>query len=246
MTKIVAIVQARMGSTRLPGKVLLPLLGEPMLVQEMARIGRSKRISSTIVATTHLPADDRIVDLCRKQGWQYCRGSEQDVLDRYYHCARQAGADVVVRLTSDCPLIEPAVIDRVIEAFARNSPDVDYVSNVLPPRTFPRGLDTEVFSFAALERSWKEDKNPLLREHVTQYMVQNPDKFRISGITNTRDLSGLRWTVDTKEDFRLVTEIYSHFGHNRFSMEDVLSLMEKRPELLRINQDIPQKEVSHP
>lgn len=243
--KIVAIIQARMGSTRLPGKVMLPLLGEPMLVHEIARIGRSKRITFTIVATTDLPADDWVVDLCKKQDWQYCRGSEQDVLDRYYQCAKKAGADVIVRLTSDCPLIEPAVIDRVIEKFLQDAPDVDYVSNVLPPRTFPRGLDTEVFSFTALEKSWMEDKNPLLREHVTQYIVQNPEKFRISGITNSRDLSDFRWTVDTKEDFRLVTEIYSHFGHNCFSMDDVLSLMVERPNLLQINQDIHQKEVSH-
>jgi spore coat polysaccharide biosynthesis protein SpsF len=243
--KIVAIVQARTGSTRLMGKVLLNLLGEPMLVHEMARIGRSESISSTIVATTDLPADDRIVDLCKKQGWQYCRGSEQDVLDRYYQCAKKAGADVIVRLTSDCPLIEPAVIDRVIEKFLQDSQGLDYVSNVIAPRTFPRGLDTEVFSFAALERSWNEDKNPLLREHVTQYIVQNPDKFRTAGITNPLDLSDFRWTVDTNEDFRLVTEIYSHFGHNRFTLNDVLSLMEKRPELRLINQDIAQKEVSH-
>ena len=243
--KIVAIVQARTGSTRLPGKVLLNLMGEPMLVHEMARIGRSERITSTMVATTDLPADDRIVDLCKTQGWQYCRGSEQDVLDRYYQCARKTGADAVVRLTSDCPLIEPAVIDRVIEKFLQDSPHLDYVSNVFPPRTFPRGLDTEVFSFAALEKSWKEDKNPLLREHVTQYIVQNPEKFRTAGITNSHDLSDFRWTVDTKEDFRLVTEIYSYFGHNRFTLNDVLSLIEERPELRLINQDIHQKEVSH-
>ena len=243
MTEIIAIVQARMGSTRLPGKVMLNLLGQPMLVHDIERIKRSKRINEIVIATTTDSSDEIIVQLCQDRGWLYFRGSELDVLDRYYHCAKKYCADVVVRLTSDCPLIEPTIIDRVIEAFMDHSPDMDYFCNFIPQRTFPRGLDTEVISFDALEKSWKEDSNPLLREHVTQYILQNPEKFRISGITNDCNLSHLRWTVDTKEDFQLVQEIYTYYGHNHFSWVDVLSLLEKKPELSSINDIVHQKMI---
>jgi spore coat polysaccharide biosynthesis protein SpsF len=245
MTEIIAIVQARMGSTRLPGKVMMDLIGKPMLVHELSRISRAKQISSLVVATTISPLDDCIVDVCKKYGWEYFRGSEPDVLDRYYQCAKQSGADCVVRLTADCPLIEPVIIDTVVEEFLHKFPDIDYVSNIIPKRTFPQGLDTEVMSFSALERSWIEDMDPALREHVTQYIIRNPDKFTVAGVMNDRDLSHLRWTVDTREDFQLVEEIYSYFGNNRFSWIDILELMEKKPELRSINQHIRQKEV-HP
>jgi spore coat polysaccharide biosynthesis protein SpsF len=244
MTEIIAIVQARMGSTRLPGKVMMNLIGKPMLVHELSRIARSKQIKSLVIATTTSKLDDCIVNLCKDQNWHYFRGNEDDVLDRYFQCAKEYGANIIVRLTADCPLIEPGLIDRVIEEFVHKSPDVDYVSNITPKRTFPMGLDTEVMSFSALERSWIEDTNPILREHVTQYILRNPDKFKISGITNDRDLSNLRWTVDTKEDFELINEIYSFFGNNQFSWLDVLDLLNKRPELRLINQNIRQKEVN--
>jgi len=243
MTEIIVIVQARMGSTRLPGKVMMNLIGKPMLFHEISRIARAKRISSLIVATTISPADDCIVDLCKEHDWYYFRGSEPDVLDRYYQCAKQFGADIVVRLTADCPLIEPTIIDKVVEEFVHKSPYVDYVSNIIPQRTFPQGLDTEVMSFSALERSWREDTNPALREHVTQYILRNPEKFKVAGIIHDRDVSDLRWTVDTREDFQLVNEIYSFFGHNRFSWNEVLNLIDKKPELRVINRHIRQKEV---
>ena len=243
MTEIIAIVQARMGSTRLPGKVMMDLIGKPMLVHELSRISRSKQISSLVVATTTSPSDDCIIDLCEEQDWHYFRGSEPDVLDRYYHCAKKFGADIIIRLTADCPLIEPTIIDRVVGEFIHKSPNVDYVSNIIPQRTFPQGLDTEVMSFSALERSWIEDTNPALREHVTQYILRNPDKFKVAGVMNDCDVSNLRWTVDTKEDFQLVNEIYSFFGNNQFSWYDVLDLMDKKPELRLINQNIRQKEV---
>jgi spore coat polysaccharide biosynthesis protein SpsF len=243
MTEIIAIVQARMGSTRLPGKVMMNLIGKSMLFHELSRIARAKRISSIIVATTTSRSDDCIVDLCKEHDWHYFRGSEPDVLDRYFQCAKQFGADSIIRLTADCPLIEPTIIDRVVEEFTNKSPNVDYVSNIIPKRTYPQGLDTEVMSFSALERSWIEDKNPALREHVTQYILRNPDKFKVAGVMNDRDISNLRWTVDTKEDFQLINEIYSFFGHNQFSWYDVLDLMNKKPELPLINQNIRQKEV---
>jgi spore coat polysaccharide biosynthesis protein SpsF len=243
MTEIIAIVQARMGSTRLPGKVMMNLIGKPMLVHELSRIARSKWVSSLVVATTTSHSDDCIVDMCKEHDCQFFRGSEPDVLDRYYQCAKQFGADSVIRLTADCPLIEPTIIDRVVEEFIHKSPYVDYVSNIIPQRTFPQGLDTEVMSFSALERSWIEDKNPALREHVTQYILRNPDKFKVAGVMNDRDVSNLRWTVDTKEDFQLVNEIYSYFGHNHFSWNDVLNLLEMKPELNLINGHIEQKIV---
>ena len=243
MTKIIAIVQARMGSTRLPGKVMLDLIGKPMLFHELERVARSKCITSFVVATTNSPVDDVIVLLCKEYDWQYFRGNEHDVLDRYYQSAKQFGAEIVVRLTADCPLIDPVIVDSVIKKFLSHLPDVDYASNFIPRRTFPRGLDTEVFSFNALEKSWNEDNNPAFREHVTQYILHNPEKFRITGTMNECDLSRLRWTVDTKEDFEFVNEVYSFFGDNHFSWYDVLNLIDKKPELKDINAHIQQKTV---
>jgi spore coat polysaccharide biosynthesis protein SpsF len=243
MSEIVAIVQARMGSTRLPGKVLMNLIGKPMLMHVVTRIARSERIDRIVVATTRSSEDDVIVRMCKENNIDFFRGDETDVLDRYYQTAKKFGADIIVRLTSDCPLIDPTLIDRVIEEFVARLPEIDYVSNIFPERTFPRGLDTEVLGFSALERSWIEDENPLLREHVTQYILRNPQKFKILGIRNDCNMSDFRWTVDTNEDFQLVTEIYSYFGHNYFSWSDVLTLIDKKPELLSINKDIHQKEV---
>ncbi|MFA4876155.1 MAG: glycosyltransferase family protein [Methanoregula sp.] len=243
MTKIIAIVQARMGSTRLPGKVMMNLIGKPMLFHELSRIVRSKRISSLVVATTTSPSDDCIVNLCIEHDWHVFRGSEPDVLDRYYQCAKQFDADIIIRLTADCPLIEPTIIDKVVGEFIHKYPNVDYVSNFIPRRTFPRGLDTEVMSFSALEHSWINDTNPALREHVTQFILRNPDKFKVEGVMNNYDVSHLRWTVDTKEDFQLINEIYSFFGNNQFSWYDALELMDKKPELQLINQNTQQKEV---
>jgi len=187
--KIVAIVQARMGSTRLPGKVMLDLLGEPVLVRDVNRLRRSKMLDEIVIATTNLPADDLIVSLCKERGWKYSRGDESDVLDRYYQAARSCNADVIVRVTSDCPMIDPEVVDRVIRVFL-DLPGIDYVSNTLPPRTFPRGLDTEVMTFEALERAWTEDEDPKLLDHVTPYIYRNPEKFQTRSVLNERDLSG--------------------------------------------------------
>jgi spore coat polysaccharide biosynthesis protein SpsF len=241
--KVIAIVQARMGSTRLPGKVMCDLIGKPMIVHEIERVLRSECIGSVVIATTQLPADDVIVQLCKDRAWNYYRGDEQDVLDRYYHAAKKFGADVIVRLTADCPLIEPSVIDLVIKQFCLNYPHIDYASNVFPQRTFPLGLDTEIMTMEALEKSWKYETNSALREHVTQHIVKNPENFHISGITNKQDFSGLRWTVDTKEDFLFVREVYSFFGHNQFSWTDVLDLIKAKPELSLINKNSRQKEV---
>ena len=243
MNDVIAIVQARMGSTRLPGKVLLDLSGKPMLVRDIERIQRAEKIDDVVIATTIQPGDDTIISLCREYGWHFFRGSENDVLDRYYRAAREYHAKTIVRITSDCPLIEPTIVDLLIEKFSALEPTIDYVSNIFPLRTYPRGLDTEVMSFSALERCWKEETNPAYREHVTPYIHHHPDRFRISEVNNERDLSSLRWTVDTPEDFDFVSRIYHHFGENGFSWTDILDLLEKYPQLLEINKGIAQKVI---
>ena len=241
--RIVAIVQARTGSTRLPGKVLLDLAGEPMLVRVMSRVCRVRNLDETVVATTREPSDDAISQLCSERGWRCFRGSELDVLDRYYRAAAMFQADAVVRITSDCPLIDPEIVDRVVESFLDGQPEIGYVSNTLPRRTFPRGLDTEVMGFPVLERAWLEDGDPNWREHVTPYLWRNPDRFRLHGVMNDVDYSGMRWTVDTPRDLRFVRAVYGYFGHDRFSWRQVLELLEQRPEWLAINAHVEQKVI---
>jgi spore coat polysaccharide biosynthesis protein SpsF len=241
--KVVAIIQARMGSTRLPGKVLLDLAGEPVLARVVERVLRAQTLDRAVVATTIQPADEAIARLCAERGWPCFRGSEEDVLDRYYHAAAAHRADVVVRITSDCPLIEPEVVDRVVREFLERQPGLDYAANTLPPRTFPRGLDTEVMCFDALERAWREDKNPAWREHVTPYIYRNPGIFRLHGVINEVDLSHMRWTVDTPQDLAFVRCIYEHLSHDCFSWHQVLAALQEHPEWLEINRGVQQKGV---
>ena len=241
--RVVAIVQARMGSTRLPGKVMLDLAGEPLLVRVVNRTRRAQAVREVVVATTLQPVDDNIVSLCDQKGWHCFRGSEDDVLDRYYHAALAYRADVIVRITSDCPLIEPEIVDRVMQAFSEGQPGIDYACNVLPTRTFPRGLDTEIISFEALERAWNEDLNPRSREHVTPYIYQNDHLFHLHGIVNEVDYSHMRWTVDTPEDLEFVRCIYDHFGHDCFAWQEVLAVLRDKPEWLEINRHVQQKVI---
>lgn len=240
---VVAIIQARMGSTRLPGKVLLDLAGQPMLARVVHRARRATTLDRVVVATTTEPADDAIAELCVSRHWPHFRGSQTDVLDRYYHAARDHQADVVVRLTADCPLIEPEIIELALREFSAGAP-LDYVSNILPPRTFPRGLDVEVVDFGALARAWYEDKNPAWREHVTPYIYRHPEAFRLRPVLSGVDNSWLRWTVDTAEDLALVRQIYEHFDHDAFSWREVLQLLEAHTEWTAMNQQVVQKEVS--
>ena len=184
--RVVAIIQARTGSTRLPGKVLEDLMGQPMLACVVNRTRRAKKLDAVVVATTTQPVDDAIVGLCKERGWPFFRGSEEDVLTRYYQAALAFKADVIVRITSDCPLIEPEIIDRVVNEFLVYYPKVDYVSNTLV-RTFPLGLDVEVMSFGALKRAWQEDHNPAWREHATPYICRHPEKFKIRNVANDTD-----------------------------------------------------------
>ena len=229
-----------MGSTRLPGKVLEDIAGQPMLAHVVERTSRAKTVDAVVVATTTLPADDAIVDLCSERGWDCFRGSPEDVLDRYYRAATLFEADVIVRITSDCPLIDPEVIDRTVNQFLGYYPAVDYVSNTLI-RTFPRGLDTEVMSFAALGKAWQEDDNPAWREHVTPYIYRHPDRFNTRNVANDTDYSHMRWTVDTPEDLAFVRKIYDHFHNNKFTWTKVLDLLKVYPEWMEINRNIEQK-----
>jgi spore coat polysaccharide biosynthesis protein SpsF len=239
---IVCIIQARMGSERLPGKVLQSIEGKPMIERVIERVERSHLVDGIVIATTTLPQDDVLAELCATMGWNCYRGSEQDVLDRYYRAAQHYGADYIVRVTSDCPLVDPTVLDYVTAAFVSSAPAVDYASNTIT-RTYPRGLDIEIFSFAALELAWNDDKAANWREHVTPYIHQQADKFRLLIVTNPVDFSHYRWTVDTPQDLDLVRRIYSHFGHTDFGWRDVLAAFAEYPEWESINRDITQKSL---
>ena len=239
---IVAIIQARMGSTRLPGKVLMDLAGKSMLERVIQRCRRAVWLDEVIIATTHKAADNDVVALCAARNWPWFRGSEDDVLDRYYQAAQGSKADIVVRITADCPLIEPEIIDRCVQELMDN-PGTDYASNCLSPRTFPRGLDVEVFTFAALERAWREDNNPDWREHVTVFIERHPEIFQSRAVVNDVDYSHLRWCVDTLEDLDLVRRIYEACHQEDFSWREVLAVLGENPHWLEINRSVMQKEV---
>jgi spore coat polysaccharide biosynthesis protein SpsF len=240
---IVAIIQARMGSTRLPGKVLMDLAGEPMLVRVINRCRRATALDDIVIATTTKDEDDAIEELCLERSCLFFRGEENDVLDRYYRAARENQADVIVRITSDCPLIEPEVIDCVVNEFTGGQPEVDYTSNNLPRRTFPLGLDTEAFRFNVLEQVWLKDKDSTAREHVTPYIHRNPALFNTMCITNNVDYSHMRWTVDEPDDLEFVRQVYNYFDDDSFSWREVLAVLKEHPELLDINKHVRQKTI---
>ena len=231
---IAAILQARVSSTRLPGKVLMPILGRPMLLLQIERIRRARRVDRLLVATSTDPSDDAVEKLCREQHIACSRGSLTDVLDRYYRAALPLHAEHIVRLTGDCPLADPAVIDEVIDFHLNGR--FDYTSNSIEP-TFPDGLDVEVVRFSCLEQAWKEAKLPSQREHVTPFLYQQPGRYRIGSIKGKTDLSHHRWTVDEPEDFELVRRIYEELypSNPAFTAKDVLALLERKPELMAIN-----------
>jgi spore coat polysaccharide biosynthesis protein SpsF len=233
--RTVGIIQARMCSTRLPGKVLKDLAGEPMLARVVERTRRAGMLNEVVVATSVLPADDRIAQLCAERGWTCFRGSETDVLDRYYHAALEFQADIIVRVTSDCPLIDPQLIDRHVERLMKRWAEVDLVTNMLQ-QSFPLGLAVEALPLDVLIRMNRMSLARELREHVTTLAYVEPEWFQIDNILHTSDLSKMRWTVDTAEDLELVRRIVTFFGNDRFSWEEVLSLLEERPDWAQINQ----------
>jgi spore coat polysaccharide biosynthesis protein SpsF (cytidylyltransferase family) len=225
-----AIIQARMASTRLPGKVLLPLKEKPMLQFQIERLKKSKKLNAIGIATSTNPENKAIIDLANKISVPVYAGSEEDVLDRYYQAAKQFKFDVIVRITGDCPLIDPAIVDNVIEKFLADKSD--YTNNVDPP-TYPDGFDTEVFTFAALEKAWKEAKAQHHREHVTAF-IRETEGFRKTSIKYPIDLSKLRLTVDNKEDLDVITKLVSMLPDN-FSLQDVLKALDEHPELKSLN-----------
>ncbi len=238
--KTIIIVQARMTSTRLPGKVLLPLAGEPMLTRLVERLRRVQRADAIVIATTTNTTDEPIAALCDQLGVACHRGSELDVLSRYADAARLHGADVVVRITSDCPLIDPALIDQVIAVYQEG--DSDCVSNMLPP-TWPYGMAVEVFSAAALAQAHAEATQPAEREHVTPFLYAHPERYRLRNVTSPVDLSHHRWTVDTPEDYELVRRLFEalYSARPHFTPTDILAVLDAHPEWIAINQHIRQK-----
>ncbi|KKG07363.1 cytidylyltransferase domain-containing protein [Methanosarcina sp. 2.H.A.1B.4] len=234
----VAVIQARMGSTRLPGKVMLEISGKPILWHVANRVSKSQLIDGFVVATTTNHEDNDIEKFCKENGISVFRGSEDDVLDRYYLCAKKFNIENIIRITADCPLHDPSVIDLVIEKYRRGN--YDYISNIDPP-TYPDGIDVEIFSFEALEKAWSNASLVSEREHVTPYIRKHKDLFKVGNVENVKDLSAHRWTLDQVEDFELIKQIYGAFKEldsEMFYMTDILKLLDEYPELVSINSDI--------
>lgn len=232
--KIVAILQARTSSSRLPGKVLKPLMGQPMLLRQIERTRRARSLSGLLVATSVDASDDPLATLCEQNGVGVFRGALDDVLDRFYKAAVGADPDHVVRLTGDCPLADPDLIDLTVDHHIRGG--FDYTSNCLEP-TYPDGLDCEVMTLGALETAWRKADRPSEREHVTPYLYARPGRFKVGIVRGERDLSALRWTVDEPVDFEFVTRVYEELwqGNPDFGWDDVLALLERQPRLAALN-----------
>jgi spore coat polysaccharide biosynthesis protein SpsF len=221
----------------------MDLLGQPVLGWVLRRLSLARTIADVVVATTTAPGDDELATWCGEHGWAVSRGSEDDVLDRYRETARGSGGDVIVRITSDCPLIDPAVVDSVVRALA-GPPPADYASNVLEERTFPRGLDAEAFTRAALEVAWKRDRNPAWREHVTPYLYRHPAEFHLRNVRNAEDHSDLRWTVDTPEDLAYIRALVERASSWDAGWAELRAIARAHPELAEINRNIQQKPVA--
>lgn len=240
------IIQARMGATRLPGKVLLDLCGKSVLHHVVQRVRSCAKIAEIVVATTLNRVDDAVEEEIRNLDVSCFRGSESDVLDRYYQAASRFAGDPIVRVTADCPLLDPNLLTLMLEQF-RQIPEQekpDYLSNT-QTRSFPRGLDIEIFSRDALTSAWQEARNPEEREHVTPFIYRNPDRFSLHDFSGPVDLSHLRWTLDTPEDLNLIREIYKALYNKNsdaiFTTDEVLTLLEQKPELKTLNAHIQQK-----
>lgn len=242
--KVVAIIQARMGSTRLSGKVMKNIKGKTVLEHVIERVKQAKLIDEIVIATTVDSRDEIIYNEALRCGVKAYRGSEEDVLSRYYYTAKENGADAIIRITSDCPLIDPMIVDKIVSYYLKSNYEI--VTNAgsdLSQRTYPRGLDTEVFSFISLEEAFKKADKKYQREHVTPYIYENSiNKFYYKSDV---DYSKFRWTLDTKEDFELIEAIYNrlYLGKHDFYLNDIISVFEKEPELFNINAHIEQKKL---
>ena len=241
--RVVAIIQGRMSSSRLPGKILLDIDGQPMLMHVVERVRMAKTVNEVIVATTTDPSDAPVAELCEQRGIPCERGSLFDVLDRFYQAARAHQADVIVRITADCPLVDPWVIDRVVQAYYDTK--ADFAANRLPPpwkRTYPIGLDVEVCSLTALERAWQEAKEPHEREHVMPYLYETPGRFHVHVVNAEADFGHLRWTVDTPEDLQAVRGLYDLLdGRRDCTWQEILAIWQAHPELEGINRGVTHK-----
>lgn len=245
MKKVVAIIQARMGSTRLQGKVMKDLCGRTVLAHDIERVRQSEYIDEIVIATTKSKEDDVILREALDNGTKVYRGSENDVLSRYYEAAKENGADVIVRITSDCPLIDPFVADEVIKVYLKGKFDLVTNAGVYPEnRTYPRGLDVEVFSFDILKKAFQEAKETYQREHVTPFIYENSKN--ICYYKNDTDYSKHRWTLDTEEDYALIEKIYYNLykGKHDFYLEDIIKLFDNIPELFEINKNVQQKNLT--
>jgi len=259
--RTVAIIQARMGSSRLPGKVLLEIAGKPMLGHVIERTRHARTLDAVIVATTVDSSDDAVAAFCAALDVPCLRGSVQDVLDRYYRAAKLHHAEVVVRITADCPLIDPALVDEAVTTLVEGG--FDFVANRLPPpfsRSYPIGLDVEVCTLAALERAWREADQAFQREHVMPYLYEgvtlssvhpalstgvSPRGFSIAQLRNPIDYGRMRWTVDTPKDLDFVRQIYARLGERSdFSWLDVLELLQREPQLTAINSNVRHKKMT--
>ena len=258
MTRVVAIIQGRMSSSRLPGKILADLAGQPMLTRVYVRTSRARTLSDVIFATTTDASDDPVAEYCDLSGIPFTRGSLYDVLDRYFQAAKETKADVVVRITADCPVIDPDLINNIVSTLLDG--EYDFVCNRLPPpwtRTYPIGLDVEACTFKVLAKAWQEAKEPQHREHAMPYFYEgvelttvnrqlqtgtSPRGFNIALLHHPTDFGDYRWTVDTPEDLEFMRQIYSRFdGRDDFTWKEVLDLVHDEPDLMKINAGVQHK-----
>ena len=237
--RVITIIQARVNSTRLPGKILLPTCGEPLLVRMVERVQMAECVETVVVATTTSDEDTAIVELCNQHHIEVYQGSKYDLLDRHYQIANRYRAEAIVKIPSDCPLIDPTVIDKVINYYFLNEGKFDYVSN-LHPATYPDGNDVEIMSFSTLEKSWENAIAPMELEHTTPYIWERPDQFRIGNVTweTGFDFSmSHRWTIDYPEDYEFIRQVYEALypSNKNFGIRDILRLLNEKPELSEIN-----------
>lgn len=236
------IVQARMMSTRLPGKVMQQILGKPMLFYLIERLRSVTSCHGIIVATSHNPKDDAIVNFCNQESLHCIRGSEEDVLSRFYAAAEAFGLETVVRICSDCPLIDPTIIERGLQCFQSKPDNFDYLSNTLL-RTFPRGMDFEIFQVKALKQAFFEASSLYDKEHVTPFITKHPEQFRLANIGQKEDQSDLRLTVDTPEDFELIRRLFEELypTNNQFTLKDIYAVLKEHTDWPLLNAHIVQK-----
>ena len=240
--KIITIIQARRESTRLPDKIFMPLEGQPLFIRQIERVQAAALCGRIVVATTHSAADDRIVETCRRHNIDCFRGHADDLLDRHYQAARLYDADIVLKIPSDCPLIDPAVIDKVIAYYLDNADRYDYVSN-LHPASYPDGNDVEIMPFSILEQAWSNASRLMEREHTTPYIWERPEQFRIGNVEmeGAADYSMThRFTIDYEEDYQFIRSVYEALypSNPLFTVQEILDLVERRPDLYAINRHL--------